>query len=333
MKKGLLFLSAILSAGFSMSQDCSDLFISEYVEGWSNNKALEIYNPTANPINLNQYMVIRYSNGATTAGSNYAVQLSGTIAAYGTYVGVVDQRDPNGTDQDAPIWDSLEVRADGFYSPDYDLNSTWYWNGNDAVVLAKGTPSNISGAIFVDVFGKIGEDPGEGWSTNFPYTGAGVVVTADHSMIRKSTILKGETNPTISFFNPLDQWDTIPAVIVRLDENGDPVLSQGGNPILDGNWSSLGSHTCACQPASVEMISVKEEIKVFPNPTSGILYIKNTEEVIKVEVVNSLGQVVNELKNVSKSVLTLDLGNNKGVYFLRFTEVNGSVSLKRVVLR
>jgi hypothetical protein len=333
MKKGLLFLSAILSAGFSMSQDCSELFISEYVEGWSNNKALEIYNPTANPINLNQYMVIRYSNGATTAGSNFAVQLSGTIAPYSTYVGVLDKRDPNGTGQEAPIWDSLEVRADGFYSPDYDLNSTWYWNGNDAVVLAKGSPSNISGSILVDVFGKIGEDPGTGWSTVFPYTGNGVVVTEDHSMIRKSTILKGETNPTIAFFDPLVQWDTIPAVIVRLDENGDTVFSSGGNPILDGNWNSLGSHTCACQPASIETINNKEEIKVFPNPTSGIIYIKNTDEVIKVEVVNSLGQVVNELKNVSKSVLTLDLGNNKGVYFLRFTDVNGAVSLKRVVLR
>lgn len=333
MKKGLLFLSVALSAGFSMSQDCSDLFISEYVEGWSNNKALEIYNPTANPINLNQYMVIRYSNGATSVGSNYAVQLSGTIAPYSTYVGVVDQRDPNGTGQDAPIWDSLEVRADGFYSPDYDVNSTWYWNGNDAVVLAKGTPSNIAGAILVDVFGKIGEDPGEGWSTVFPYTGNGIVVTADHSMIRKPSILKGETNPTISFFNPLDQWDTIPAVIVRLDENGDTVYSGGGNPILDGNWNSLGWHDCACEPASIESINAKEGIKIFPNPTSGVIYVKNTDEVVKVEVINSLGQVVNELRNVSKSVLTLDLGNHKGVYFIRFTEANGASSLKRVVIK
>jgi hypothetical protein len=333
MKKGLLFLSAMLSAGFSISQDCSDLFISEYVEGWYNNKALEIYNPTPNPINLNQYMVIRYSNGATSVGSNYAVQLSGTIAPYGTYVGVVDQRNPDGTGQDSPIWDSLEVRADGFYSPDYDLNSTWYWNGNDAVVLAKGTPNNIAGAVLVDVFGKIGEDPGDGWSTNFPYTGAGVVVTADHSMIRKSTIYKGETNPTISFFNPLDQWDTIPPVIVRLDENGDPVLSQAGNPILDGNWGSLGTHTCGCQPASFEEIEVKEEIKIFPNPTSGVLYVKNTETVVKLEVVNSLGQLVYEVRNLSKSVLTIDLGNHKGVYFIRFREADGTSSLKRVVVK
>jgi hypothetical protein len=333
MKKGLLFLSVVFSAGFSMSQDCSELFISEYVEGWYNNKALEIYNPTANTINLNQYMVIRFSNGSTTAGSNYAVQLTGTIAPYGTHVGVVALTDPAGIDQDAPVWDSLQAKADAFYSPDYDLNSTWYWNGNDAVVLAKGTPSNVAGAILVDVFGKIGEDPGEGWSTAFPYTGNGVVVTKDHSLIRKPSILKGETNPTISFFDPLAQWDSIPPVIVRLDENGDTVLGQTGNPILDGNWSSLGWHNCACQPASIETIDQKEEIKIFPNPTSGVIYIKNTEDVAKVEVINSLGQVVNEIKNVSKSVLSMDLGNNKGVYFIRFTEGNGTSSLKRVVVK
>ena len=42
---------------FIQSQnDCTDLFFSEYVEGWSNNKALEIYNPTSNAINLDNYL-------------------------------------------------------------------------------------------------------------------------------------------------------------------------------------------------------------------------------------------------------------------------------------
>ena len=35
------------------AQDCTELFISEYVEGSHNNKALEIYNPTDTDIDLN----------------------------------------------------------------------------------------------------------------------------------------------------------------------------------------------------------------------------------------------------------------------------------------
>ena len=42
MKKTLLVLTTIITS-MTFAQDCSDLFISEYVEGWSNNKALEIY--------------------------------------------------------------------------------------------------------------------------------------------------------------------------------------------------------------------------------------------------------------------------------------------------
>ena len=37
------------------AQDCSELFFSEYLEGYGQNKALEIYNPTSTNIDLSQY--------------------------------------------------------------------------------------------------------------------------------------------------------------------------------------------------------------------------------------------------------------------------------------
>lgn len=48
-------------------EDCSELFFSEYVEGSGTNKALEIYNPTENPIDLSEYSIKRYNNGNTMA--------------------------------------------------------------------------------------------------------------------------------------------------------------------------------------------------------------------------------------------------------------------------
>ena len=97
MKKILLFIVGVLTLNAS-AQNCSELFISEYVEGWSNNKALEIYNPTANPINLGGYFVARYSNGATTAtvanatlvyGSDVSGGGTGLYFANTSYVGEV----------------------------------------------------------------------------------------------------------------------------------------------------------------------------------------------------------------------------------------------------
>ena len=61
MRKTLLSIFTLVAMN-TVAQDCSDLFISEYVEGSGNNKALEIYNPTTTSIALNGYKIERYSN-------------------------------------------------------------------------------------------------------------------------------------------------------------------------------------------------------------------------------------------------------------------------------
>jgi hypothetical protein len=354
MKKLLLSIGLLTSTlGFSQVTDCSQLFISEYVEGWGNNKALELYNPTSAEINLSGYFVARYSNGSTTATVKNSVQLAGFVPAYGVFVAVLDKRDPNGEGQEAPIWDSLEVRGDGFFSPVYNTSEAFYWNGNDAVILAKGTlPStattlinaaNITGFQIVDIFGKIGENPadatgsaagnGGAWSTTFPYsTGLGVLVTQDHSMIRKSTIKKGVTaNP--SFFNPMLEYDTIPAVVVRLDANGDTLFGTSGNPILDGNWFSLGTHDCACNPVSVDEISANA-LSIYPNPSNGIVNVRNNGNLKSIQLVNSLGQTLNTVSNIAnKQLIILDLNDLRGVFFLRITSQDGEIQLRKVILK
>jgi predicted extracellular nuclease len=55
----------------------SELFFSEYVEGTSNNKALEIYNPSAAAIDLSVYKVKLYANGASVPTSTQI--LSGNV--------------------------------------------------------------------------------------------------------------------------------------------------------------------------------------------------------------------------------------------------------------
>ncbi len=68
MKKTLLLLAVIITASLNAQiVDCSDLFFSEYVEGWSQNKAIEVYNPTSSTIDLSNYQIERYSNGATNS--------------------------------------------------------------------------------------------------------------------------------------------------------------------------------------------------------------------------------------------------------------------------
>ena len=85
MKKALLFIFTV-TFSFLSAQDCSQLFFSEYVEGWSNNKALEIYNPTPSAIDLAAYSISRYSNGGTSPSTT---QLNGTIDPYSTFIAIL----------------------------------------------------------------------------------------------------------------------------------------------------------------------------------------------------------------------------------------------------
>ncbi len=349
MKKALLFLGLLSSV--AQAQDCTKIFISEYVEGWSNNKALEIYNPSNVAVDLSEYFVARYSNGSASATVANAIQLNGTVPAKGVYVAVLDKRDPAGTGQEAPIWDSLEVRADGFYAPVYTTSNSFYWNGNDAIMLAKGvlpttTTANVNTATgfqIIDVFGKIGENPlnenggtstpDGAWTNAFPYNnGQGVLVTRDHSLIRKSAVLKGVTaNP--SFFDPLLQYDSIPAVTYVIDANGDTLSGASGNPIQFGNWFSLGTHDCDCNDLGTNDNS-KEEIIIFPNPSiDGFVAVKGANTIKEILIYNALGQYVGKAVHNASATMTLKLGNDRGVYILRITQNDGSISSKRVVVK
>ncbi len=329
MKKTLLILTTVIGS-MTFAQDCSDLFISEYVEGWSNNKALEIYNPTSASIDLSQYVVIRYSNGSSTATAANAIQLIGMVASYDVHVATLDKTDPNGTGQNAPIWDSLQIRTDEFYCPSYPTSNAFYWNGDDAVVLAKGLANDPLSWVLVDVFGKIGEDPGSSWTTgidpngqNYITAAGGDDLTKDHSLIRKPSVLKGVVNPIIVEFNALAEYDSIPPVYKVITAT---------DTLTYGNWNTLGWHYCHCNVAGVSEVSLSN-VSIFPNPSNGDFYIKGINDFTTISVVNSLGQNVKTINDNTKSIVKLSMDAYKGVYFVKLTAKNGEVITKRIIVK
>ncbi len=148
-------LTMAMALGFSFSlaaQDCSELFISEYIEGSSNNKCIEIYNPTGSTIDLSGYDLAFFFNGGTNP-SNFPIPLVGSLAAGDVYV-VCD---------DGAAAAFLAVA---------DLTPTRsFFNGDDAVALRKD-------GVNIDVIGVIGDDPGSQW-------GSGLTSTANNTIRRK----------------------------------------------------------------------------------------------------------------------------------------------------
>ncbi len=96
----------------NLSAQCDELFFSEYVEGYANNKALEIYNPTSEAINLSGYSIARFSNGSTVAGDNKIIQLPDEMIApndvFVIVVALTDTADWN-TQFDKPAWNGYNV--------------------------------------------------------------------------------------------------------------------------------------------------------------------------------------------------------------------------------
>ncbi|MDA0682738.1 MAG: T9SS type A sorting domain-containing protein, partial [Bacteroidetes bacterium] len=280
----------------------SDLFISEYVEGSGNNKALEIYNPTSQDIDLALYMIIRYSNGETSASSANAIQLEGMIAPNDVHVGVIEKLNPSGSGNEVPVATILQSSADAFYCPVYNISDAWYFNGNDAIVLAKGSPNDILNSVTVDVFGKIGEGAislDGGW-TNIASTGfisTGYSWTEDHTLIRKSTVLSGDTE-ALDLFNVGLEWDSL----------------------AEDSWNNLGSHICDC--ASSTAITENNEVSyvMYPNPANqgNIVSINTNTNIERIDVVNILGEKV--LTQESNKINTSNLARGTYLINIRFTD-------------
>ncbi len=172
----VVLLLALLPAGAPRAALAAptELFFSEYIEGTSNNKAVEIYNGTGAAIDLagGSYNVQIYFNGASTAGQT--ISLAGTVADRDVFV--VAHASANAT---------ILGQAD-------QTSSSLSYNGDDAVVLRKGS-------TVIDVIGQIGVDPGTEW-------GSGLTSTADNTLRRKASIEVGDPNGSDAF-DPSVEWD------------------------------------------------------------------------------------------------------------------------------
>ena len=313
MKQILLSMSALLVMSVNAQiTDCSELFISEYVEGSFNNKALEIYNPTSSAIDLGDYIIIRYSNGSNSATPLYAIQLVGMISANDVHVGVLDKRNPAGTINEVPVADSLQVKADAFYSPVYLENKTWYWNGNDAIVLAKGSVNDILNAVTIDIFGKIGEGDiaSDGGWTNIASTGfitTGPSWTEDHTLIRKSTVLSGDIE-ALDLFNVGLEWDSL----------------------AKDTWSNLGSHSCDCN--NVSSINDTKEVSyiTYPNPANigEVITITANSKIDNIEIINILGERVLTTKSTKINTNYL----SRGIFILLINFTDGRVVENKIII-
>lgn len=158
------------------------LIISEYVEGTSNNKYLEIYNAGTDNADLSRYTVKMFSNGSGTA--DYTAVLDAVTG--------INNLPPGGIivlkKSSATLTLPPGITA---YS-----SSVCSFNGDDAVTLEK------DGTV-TDVFGVVGIDPGTSWTISGNSNAA-----VDKTVRRKTGIIQGNADWTSAASS---EWDVITA--------------------------------------------------------------------------------------------------------------------------
>jgi hypothetical protein len=364
MKNLLLLLSVFFTTLFASAQAPTDLFFSEYVEGSGNNKAVEIYNPTSQAIDLNKYYVARFSNGSSVFTEGGITHLVGTIQPYTTFVLVNGQTTSTPSSPAcSPVLQAMANQLDGIYP------APTYMNGNDAIALLKTangeTPlADMSNVTPVDLIGQIGLGPAitaeTGWSNvkdtivTYSNSGGDVITGKVINYIVQSKSFTVNGQPNTSTFGPFwmswtsdhslirkpnviqgvianpspfvvtQQWDTVPAVV-----------DSAGHLVYKDIWTNLGKHDCRVTGIK-EVQTATSWYTIYPNPvTSDRLSISSKLPVKEVEIFSVIGQSVLK-QTYTKGLQQVEINSLnlvKGVYLVKITSTGKVSAVQKIMVK
>ena len=164
MLNRLIILLSLISFSFSI-----DLFFSEYAEGSSNNKYMEIYNPMDVTVELDGYAFPNVSNAPTVEGEH---------EYWNTF--------PEGAAiEPGDVYIICHPSSDDAILAECDHTHNYMSNGDDGYCLAWGTEDNYECR---DWLGDFNGDPGSGWEVCGESN-----ATKDHTLVRKSSVISGSS--------------------------------------------------------------------------------------------------------------------------------------------
>ena len=252
------------------SLDSLDLYFSEYAEGSSNNKYLEIYNPTCATISLAGYAYPSTSNAPTVPGEYEfwnAFDEGASISPGGVYIIAHPSAE-----------ESILALADETHQ--------YLSNGDDGYALVKGTGESYE---IVDWVGNWDADPGSGWDV------AGVAAaTKDHTLVRKETVISGNTDWTASAGTSAEDSEWI---------------------VYDLNtWDYLGSHVeIAIDPSGTIVDLLSSNTRLFEQDTTLYLSVSITHpsstNATTVDVVLTSGDA-SDIGDYTTQTLTFEAGSS-----------------------
>ena len=236
----------------------SELYISEYYEGLSNNKFIEISNPTGAAISLSNYSIKKQANGSGAWGNQ--LNLTGTIAANSTLV----------------LRNSNSTLTSCSFSSQSVTNAPLDFNGNDPIALFKDT-------TLIDVVGTFGNTSNFAVDTNLRRNLSVPNATFTISEWDSYSITSGNPNcSNIGILNPVQNLATgdvkdasrdfilLPnpvkgdIIYVRnVKESSDYIIFDASGKILSKGKLSNGSASVKSLSVGVYYLKINQTVKRF----------------------------------------------------------------------
>ncbi|MFN0177018.1 MAG: T9SS type A sorting domain-containing protein [Saprospiraceae bacterium] len=98
----------------------------------------------------------------------------------------------------------------------------------------------------------------------------------------------------------------------------------------------LSGAVCNSIPTTLDPISInKGEIQIFPNPSSGVFYLKSDKAISRLEVINILGETVFSFLNTAQiDFIEINLSDkSNGIFFIRITDFNNRFMTQKISLQ
>ncbi|WP_417876775.1 beta strand repeat-containing protein, partial [Winogradskyella sediminis] len=291
--------STVDSSSFDITEPivgATDLFFSEYIEGSSNNKYLEIYNGTGADVTLTDYSVELYANG--NSSPNNTEDFGSGFPATLANGEVIVLRHSNATIYEGTTYSSTVCN----------------FNGDDALVLKKD-------GVIIDIIGNIGCDPGSQWTE-------GSNDTSDRTLVRNTDICGGITvNPAICTFPTLDsEWTGYPQdIISNLGSHTAECGATATTYTFNGTWSPSNPNGAAT--ASDDIVITSGDASISSDTAINSVTV-NPGAALTVDASTTLtvtDAVTLESTSTSYSSLILDGAISGTIHYER--HVNGNAGL------
>ncbi len=355
MQKLLLTVSVLFFA-IGINAQCSEIFFSGYVEGYGNNRALEIYNPTDAAIDLSAYSVGRFSNGDAAPNLFEGIQLpADMIQPYGTYTVVLDKRDSLGSGFETPVWNGYQlydVLTDQVTGEPVlnDMGDTIY------AVQYNDEGLHLYGSVyreFLDLQGKADAFlcPVYDINNSMYFNGndavvliSGTEVALDGSNVIDVVGVIGE-DPGDSWATSNGQWITRDKSISRgfdIAGGNGGVYAALGDTLAYADWeisfkndfSGVGNHECVCADAVSTKDLNQVAFNMYPNPNAtSQLTITSSENIELITLTNMLGQTVMTSKASGIQNTTVELNQIlPGLYNVAIQFEGEKLSIQKLIV-